>query len=84
MRNIQRVRIKIDDVHELSIINYEIHTEDSRVLDRAEVAICHDEGVANDTVTGISDVKALLAYLQHYFGEKDEQLEVRKNGKIPF
>jgi len=69
MRNIQRVRIKIDDVHELSIINYEIHTEDGKVLDRAEVAICNDEGVANDTVTGISNVKGLMAYLKHYFGE---------------
>jgi hypothetical protein len=69
MKNIQRVRIKIDDVHELSIINYEIHN-DGKVLDRAEVAICHDEGVAGDTVTGISDVHGLLNYLNHYFGER--------------
>lgn len=72
MKNIQRVRVKIDDVHELSIINYEIHTEEGRVLDRAEVAICHDEGVANDTVTGISNVKDLMKYLNHYFGPVGE------------
>jgi len=70
MKNIQRVRVKIDEVHELSIINYELHT-DNKILDRAEVAICHGEGVADDTVKPISNVKDLLSYLQHYFGERN-------------
>ena len=70
MKNIQRVRVKIDEVHELSIINYELHT-DNGILDRAEVAICNDEGIADDTVKPISNVKDLLSYLQHYFGERN-------------
>ena len=67
--NKQRVTIRIDDAHELSIINYEIHG-DNKIINKAEVAIMNPEGVAQDTVTGIYDVHALLDYLNHYFGDR--------------
>jgi len=59
--NHQQVLLKIDDVHDLSIVS---------INGKPEIAIMGPEGVYNDSVEPLDNVKQLVNYLARYFGGK--------------
>jgi len=57
----QQVLLKIDDVHDLSIVS---------LNGKPEIAILGPEGVYHDSVEPLNNVRQLVNYLARYFGGK--------------